>query len=83
MSTPTKEEKAWMAKVQKLLMNPPSERIGLFTTGDCALNVYDKTFDAELDSQQNRSWDFCIAVERLGVGLGSIDAAMNIHSTAG
>ena len=81
--TATKEEKAWMMKVQKLLMNPPSERIGLFTTGDCALNVYDKTFDAEIDSQQNRSYDFCVAVTRLGAGLGAIDSVMNIHSTAG
>ena len=81
--TPTKEEKAWMMKVQKLLMNPPSDRIGLFTIGDCGMTVYDKTFDAEIDNAQNRSWDFCVSVERLGAGLGTIDSAMNIHSTAG
>ena len=81
--TPTKEEKAWMIKVQKLLMNPPSDRIGLFTTGDPGLTVYDRTFDAEIDKAQDRNWDFCVAVERLGAELGSMDSAMNIHSTAG
>jgi hypothetical protein len=83
MSTPTKEEKIWMRKVEKLLSNPPSERVGLFTIGDRSLTVYDKTFDEQIDRLQDRNYDFCRAVDDLDVGLGTIESAVNIHSTAG
>ena len=83
MSTPTKEEKAWMTKVEKLLLNPPSARIGLFTIGDCSIPIYDKTFDEKIDLLQNHNADFCQAVDDLDAGLGSIGSATHIHSTAG
>lgn len=83
MSTPTKEEKAWMKKLEKLLMNPPSDRLGLFTVGDCAITVYDKTLDEEIERLQNRNSDFCQAVDVLDAGFGSIGSATHIHSTAG
>lgn len=83
MSTPTREEKAWMSKVSKLLMNPPSDRIGLFTTGDRSITVYDSSFDAEIERLQDRNQDFCQAVNNLDAELGCIDSAVNVHSTAG
>lgn len=84
MSTPTKEEKDWMSKVQKLLTNPPSERLGLYTIGDNGLSVYDKSQDAKIDQMMYvRNIDYCQAVHELDAFLGSIDSATNIHSTAG
>ncbi len=84
MSTPTKEEKAWMFKVQKLLMNPPSDRVGLFTIGDCNLSVYDKTHDEKIDRIMCRdNSDYCTVVDQLDAGLGIIESKTNIHSTAG
>jgi len=84
MSTPTKEEKAWMKKVENLLMNPPTERLGFYTTGDADLTVYDKTHDPEIDLMQRvEEEDFCVCVERFGAEIGVIRSASNIHSTAG
>ncbi len=84
MSTPTKEEKAWMTKVEKLLMNPPSDRVGLFTIGDRNLSVYDKTHDEKIDRIMCRdNSDHCTVVDQLDAGLGFIESKMNIHSTAG
>ena len=83
MSTPTKEEKAWIKKVEKLLLNPPSERLGLYTIGDCCLTVYDKAFDEKIERLQNLNQDFCQAVNNLDAELGCINSATEIHSTAG
>ncbi len=85
MEPATKEEKAWMAKLQKLLLNPPSDRLGIYVTGDPCLSVYDKTYDAKIDRMmmKSESTDFCQAVDELGIILGTIDSATNIQSTAG
>lgn len=84
MSTPTKQEKAWMKKLERLLMNPPSKRLGLFTIGDAELQVYDLNYESKIgDLMDKRGMDFCSAVHELGVGLGSIDSRENIHSTSG
>lgn len=39
----TKLEKSRIKKVEKLLLNPPSDRLGLFTIGDYSLSVYDQS----------------------------------------
>ena len=84
MRKATKKELEWMRKVSKLLSNPPSDRLGLFTIGDCNLFVYDKAFDSEIDEIQTRKeYDFCQAVNELDVGLGNIESDILIHSTSG
>ena len=84
MSTPTKAEKAWMSKLEKLLMNPPSERLGLFTIGDAELIVYDLNRESEINNLlDRRETDFCCAVHELDARLGRIGSSVNIHSTSG
>jgi len=81
----TKEEKAWIKKVEKLLLNPPSNRMGLYTIGDPELTVYDltKLIDIHESMDSNESSDFCVAVDKLDARLGGIKTKMNIMSTAG
>ena len=80
----TKAEAAWMKKVERLLMNPPSARIGIYTVGDCGMTVYDKTKDDQIHQiMDSRNADFCCAVEDTDARIGDIRTAMNIHSTAG
>lgn len=43
MSKLTKEEIKWVEKVQKILNECPSKRIGFFTIGDSDLTLYDNT----------------------------------------
>ena len=75
----TKEEKTWLHRLEKVLMNPPTDRIGFYTIGDPNLNVYDRSRDAEFD----KDGDFGNIVYAAGAGLGSIDSACQIHSVAG
>ena len=84
MTTPNKAEKAWMEKLEKLLTNPPSDRIGTYTTGDREIMVYERTKEDDLNDIMDRcNTDFCCAVDELDAGLGIVRAAMNIHSTSG
>ena len=80
----TKAEAAWIKKVERLLMNPPSNRIGMFTMGDAELRLYDRSRDSEIDIyHQENHGEFANAVENLWADLGSINSACQIHSTAG
>ena len=74
MSKITQQEKAWLAKVQKLLDQCPSKRIGFYATGDCSVGVYDSSRDAEInDNQDEQGGEFCNAVDRVGARLGNLD----------
>jgi len=73
-----------MKRIERLLKNPPSERVGLYTIGDAKLSVYNREHEQDIHkimAQQNT--DFCCAVDQLGAGLGVINSKMQIHSTAG
>lgn len=84
MAIPTKEEKAWFKKLEKLLMNPPSNRIGFYTVGDNRLSAYDKSQEPEIQSYlDSGSYDFCNGVEHLDAALCDVSTEMAIHSTAG
>ncbi|KJT59166.1 hypothetical protein SEEH3343_07182, partial [Salmonella enterica subsp. enterica serovar Heidelberg str. RI-11-013343] len=43
MATLTKQEKAWVKKLNKLLAECPSNRIAFATTGDCEVSLFDVT----------------------------------------
>lgn len=79
MSLTAKEQK-WADKLEKLLTNIPSKRIGLFTIGDSCLYMYNKENESKFDSI---SEDFCSAVSLSDSELGIIDCSVNIHSIAG
>jgi hypothetical protein len=81
----TKKEQAWIARLEKVLLNPPTDRLGLYTIGDCSLSVYDRTRTDEIDEyqQDNNGGDFCLAVEHFGADLGEVKTEMNIETTSG
>ena len=75
----TAKEKKWVASLEGLLLNPPSDRIGLYTIGDCDLIIYDKRLERDLVGEE----DFCTMVESQNAALGSIRSEANIHSVSG
>ena len=81
----TSAEKEWVKKLEKVLCNPPTNRLGLYTIGDHDLVVYDRSRDAELRELMSTDFnlDFCQAVEALGAGLGNVGSACEIGSTSG
>jgi len=80
----TKKETAWVSKLQKILSNPPSDRLGLYTIGDADLCVYDQTCIEDIQELVDTSdIDFCQAVEKCGAYFCSVSARMQILSTAG
>lgn len=71
-------EKAWIEKLEKLLLNPPSKRLELYTIGDSTLTV--------IDGETMRKYDLEIHDGRAysnGLVLGTIDGEVLIHGVSG
>ncbi|MGK4231197.1 hypothetical protein ACK2MR_08620 [Providencia hangzhouensis] len=85
MAKLTKKEIAWIEKVQKVLDECPSERIGFYTIGDRNVFLYDRSKESEVCEWMNRNkGDFCIATNALKVDFRtSIDFPAPVESTAG
>jgi hypothetical protein len=81
----TQQEKSWLKKLEKLLLNPPTNRLGFYTIGDNHLSVYDLSRENEVLEYQdkNPNYDFCMAVNDLAADFGDIRSACAILSTAG
>lgn len=79
----TKAEKAWIAKIQKLLDNPPSDRLGFYTIGDPDVTVYDRSKEAEMNEIGERGADWCDCVRAFDADLGSLTFPASVHSTSG
>lgn len=47
----TKEEKAWVKKLNKHLAACPSDRLSFYTGGDPSIFIVDKTHQDEIDSE--------------------------------
>jgi len=77
----TKAEVAWLKKLEKVLLNPPSDRLGMYVTGDARLEIYDRSRDQEIETRGNE--DFCHAVERVGAYFCGVLSACQIGSTSG
>ncbi|AWK42638.1 hypothetical protein [Photorhabdus laumondii] len=63
MSKLNSEEKIWLNKLQKILDECPSERLGFYTIGDNDLSVYDLTKTKEINElhhKTNRDYPACI-----------------------
>ncbi|WP_218078335.1 hypothetical protein [Escherichia coli] len=64
----TKKEKAWVERLNKLLAECPSERIGFATCGDCDVALFDATrHDDILELVDRGKRDFLPAAHELGV----------------
>lgn len=82
--TMTKDEIAWVKKVQRLLSNPPSDRFGFFTVGDHNVTIYDASRQDEIDeAYESKVQEFCSAVEDCDAHLGELIFPNQVHSTAG
>lgn len=80
----TQTEKDWLLKLQALLDECPSSRLGAYTIGDPDLSLYDRRFEPEINKLLDTGkYDFCTAVADLGVDLGSLKFPFDVHSTAG
>lgn len=67
----TKAEKAWVQKLQAVLNECPSERIGGFTTGMNDITLYDESFNNEIDEIQTlKNREMAPVVGELGADLG-------------
>lgn len=84
MSDLTAEERKWVKRLQKVLNECPSKRLGFYTIGDREVHLYDRDKDAKVDAAFNtHNTDFCQAVDRADAGLGSVQFPSSVHSTAG
>lgn len=84
MSALTTEEAKWLKRLQKVLNECPSDRIGFFTVGDPSVFVYDCSKDEQIQEAHDRSsGEFCGAVHDLEADLGVLDFPSAVHSTAG
>lgn len=80
----TKEETVWLKKLQKLLDNPPSDRMGFYTTGDPTVTVYDHTWETSIHRlMDNGNYEFGNAVDAYDARLGELKFPNCVHSTAG
>lgn len=80
----TAAEKKWVEKLESVLAECPSNRIGAFTIGDPYLVLYDRSFEGAIDARQNRGdGDFGGIVSSLGCKLGVVYFPFHVHSTAG
>lgn len=79
----TRKEAAWVQKVQHLLNNPPSGRLGFYTIGDKDVTIYDASRQDEIDAVFDGGGDFCAAVSNCDADLGCLIFPNNVHSTAG
>lgn len=80
----TKEEKAWVKKMQALLDKCPSDRLGFYTIGDCDVTIFNNDhYDDIIDAQDTNNEDFGPAVDRFDAHLGSLNFPSNVESVAG
>lgn len=77
----TPDEKKWVKRLQKVLNECPSKRLGFYTIGDPEVTIYDRDLaeHAELEDRE----DFCGLVARMDAELGRVTFPAQVHSTAG
>lgn len=80
----TKSERDWLARLQAVLDECPSSRLGAYTTGDPNLSIYDSRFEQQINKLlDSGKYDFCTAVDDLDADLGSLRFPFHVHSTSG
>lgn len=84
MSELTKDEAAWVKRLQRILAECPSDRIGAYTTGDSMITLYDRGKESAIEAAlDGYKVDFCQAVDKCDAELGHLDFPFLVHSTAG
>jgi hypothetical protein len=84
MSELTPEEAAWVKKMNALLKKCPSDRLGFYTIGDPRVEIYDRSFEGEIDDiMMNSNKDFGPTVDEVGARLGTLKFPNNVAATAG
>jgi hypothetical protein len=80
----TKAERDWLNKLQAVLDECPSDRLGAYTIGDPSINIYDSRFESEINEIiDSGNADFCTATDKLGADLAALKMPFAVHSTAG
>ena len=80
----TEREIAWLKKLQSVLDDCPSDRLGAYTIGDPVLHIYDRRFeDAINEKLESGSTDFCTAAATLGADLCEVRTPFPVHATSG
>jgi hypothetical protein len=79
MSELTSDENKWLKKLQRVLNECPSKRLGFYTIGDHDVFVFDKDKEHLLDGER----DFCVMVDEHDAGLGILIFPSGVYSTAG
>lgn len=74
----TKEEAAWIKKLEKVLKACPSNRLGLITIGDPSLTVFDDEYARAHDMEIHDG-----EAERNGLVLGFVRSKPTIHGVSG
>tara|TARA_R110000851_G_scaffold3442_1_gene14114 strand:- start:399 stop:662 length:264 start_codon:yes stop_codon:yes gene_type:complete len=78
----TPDEKDWLKKIENLLENPPTNRIGFYATNDIVLNVYDRSQVSKINRLMSYSNNnFHQSVKQLKTDLGVIFSNCLIHSS--
>lgn len=75
---PTKAERAWMQRLQRVLLDAP-EGIGLLTIGDARLTVYDRKAAQENGIEHLHDG----GCDTHGLTLGSVASAVPIEGVSG
>lgn len=81
MAEMTRLEAAWVKRLQRVLNDCPSDRMGFYTTGDSDVTVYDRSLDREIDDAQIGNMEFCNAVEECDATFAKVIFPGNVAST--
>ena len=81
----TKKEKAWLGRLEKVLMACPTDRLECYTVGDNDLMFYDKNVHAAHEKTRGyrEEQDMCPACDECGAHLGRVFSKCFIVSAAG
>ncbi len=80
----TKAERDWLSKLQSVLDECPSDRLGAYTIGDPYIQIYDARFEYQINDQlSSGNVDFCSAVFKMEAELITVRMPFCVHSTAG
>ncbi|WP_458047961.1 hypothetical protein [Providencia hangzhouensis] len=86
MAKLTKKESAWVNKLQKVIDECPSERIGYYVTGaDNTVMIFDRTLYPEINRLLDKhNWDFCLATHACDADFElRLEFPCSVESTAG
>lgn len=80
----TKAERDWLARLQSILDECPSDRLNAFTTGDRTVTIYNAGLEDQINEMTaGTRVDFCQAVDKLNAKFYTIDFPFTVHSTSG